>query len=135
MRMPMSAAIDRPQALNMTLRNRRLTPLKGAAGYLPISQSAYRTTVAKIKAGIRIETRSDFITANSTAAPATTASGRDTYSQNEKHSGIRQRYCAAQREIVFCSARILNWDYHPGRKQGNRRSIRQIITTTTRGGI
>jgi hypothetical protein len=89
----MIAAIDRPQALNNTLRNRRLIPLKGAAGYLPISQSAYRTTVAKIKAGIRIETRSDFITANSTAAPATIASSRGAYSRNAKHSGIRHRYC------------------------------------------
>jgi hypothetical protein len=40
--------------------------LKGKDGYLPISQSRYRKAVAKIKAGIRITTRRDFITANFT---------------------------------------------------------------------
>jgi hypothetical protein len=62
----MTAAIDRPQALIIAFRHRRLNPLKGAAIYLPISQSAYRTADTKIKAGIRITTRSDFITANFT---------------------------------------------------------------------
>jgi len=66
MRIPMIAATDRPQALNISLRHRRLTLLKGKDGYLPISQSRYRKAVAKIKAGIRITTRSDFITANFT---------------------------------------------------------------------
>src|SRR5215510_1954041 len=101
MRIPMIAAIDRPQALNNTLRNRRLTPLKGAAGYLLISQSAYRTTVAKIKAGIRIEIRSDFITANFTAAPATTASSRDTYSQDVKHSGFDSAIALFREKLYF----------------------------------
>jgi hypothetical protein len=63
----MIAATDRPQALIINIRHRRLIPLKGAAGYLPISQSRYITAVARIKAGIRIATRSDFITANFTA--------------------------------------------------------------------
>jgi hypothetical protein len=67
MRIPMIAAIDRPQALIIILRHRHLITLKGAAGYLPIRQSRYRTAVTKIKAGIRITTRSDFITANFTA--------------------------------------------------------------------
>jgi len=62
----MIAATDRPQARNISFRHRRLIPLKGAAGYLPNSQSRYRKAVAKIKAGIRITTRSDFITANFT---------------------------------------------------------------------
>jgi hypothetical protein len=62
----MVAATDRPQARNINFRHRRLIPLKGAVGYLPISQSRYRKAVAKIKAGIRITTRSDFITANFT---------------------------------------------------------------------
>jgi hypothetical protein len=63
----MIAADDRPQALNIILRHRRLILLKGAAGYLPIHQSRNRTAVAKIKAGIRIVTRSDFITVNFTS--------------------------------------------------------------------
>jgi hypothetical protein len=67
MRIPMIAAANRPQALNINFRHRRLISLKGAAGYLPIRQSRYRTTVTRIKAGIRIVTRSDFITANFTA--------------------------------------------------------------------
>jgi hypothetical protein len=62
----MIAATDRPQALSISLRHRRLTPLKGMDGYLPISQSRYRKAVAKIKAGIRITIRSDFITVNFT---------------------------------------------------------------------
>jgi len=66
MRIPMIAATDRPQARNISLRNCRLTLLKGKDEYLPISQSRYRKAVAKIKAGIRITTRSDFITANFT---------------------------------------------------------------------
>lgn len=63
----MIAADDRPQALNIILRHRRLIPLKGAAGYLPIHQSRNRTAVTKIKAGIRIVTLIDFITSNFTA--------------------------------------------------------------------
>jgi len=66
MRIPMIAATDRPQAVNIALRHRRLPLLKNAVEYLPISQSRYRTAVAKIKAGIRITTRSDFITVNFT---------------------------------------------------------------------
>jgi hypothetical protein len=64
MRIPMIAATDRPQALIIIFRHRRLIPLNGAVRYLPISQSRYKTADAKIKAGIRIETRSDFITAH-----------------------------------------------------------------------
>jgi hypothetical protein len=67
MRIPMIAATDRPQALNKILRHRLLIPLKFAVGYLPITHSRYRTAVAKIKAGIRIATRNNFITANFTA--------------------------------------------------------------------
>jgi hypothetical protein len=67
MRIPMIAATERPHALNRIFRHRRLISLKGAAGYLPISQIKNRTAVAKIKAGIRIATRSDFISANFTA--------------------------------------------------------------------
>jgi len=80
MRIPMIAATDLPQALNKTLRHRLLTPLKRAVRYLPISQSRKRTAVAKIKAGIRIATRNDFITTNFTAAPTTAASSRASYS-------------------------------------------------------
>jgi hypothetical protein len=67
MRIPMIAATERPQALNMIFRHRRLSSLKGAVGYLPISQIKNRAADAKIKAGIRIATRSDFIAANFTA--------------------------------------------------------------------
>jgi hypothetical protein len=63
----MIAATDRPQALSIILRHRRLIPLKGAVGYLPTSQSRYKMAVAKIKAGIRITTRNDFIIANFTS--------------------------------------------------------------------
>jgi hypothetical protein len=66
MRIPMIAATDFPQKLIIMIRHRRLILLKGAAGYLPISQSRYITAVTRIKAGIRIVTRSDFITANFT---------------------------------------------------------------------
>jgi len=66
MRIPMIAATDRPQARNISRLHCRLTLLKGKDEYLPISQSRYRKAVAKIKAGIRITTRSDFITANFT---------------------------------------------------------------------
>jgi hypothetical protein len=62
----MIAATERPQAVNISLRHRRLALLKGKDGYLPISQSRNRKAVAKIKAGILITTRSDFITANFT---------------------------------------------------------------------
>jgi hypothetical protein len=80
MRIPMIAATDRPQALNKTLCHRLLTLLKRAVRYLPISQSRKRTAVARIKAGIRIATRNDFITINFTAGPTTTASSRGVYS-------------------------------------------------------
>jgi hypothetical protein len=63
----MIAADDRPQALNINLRHRGLIFLKPVTRYLPISQIRNRTAVAKIKAGIRIMTRTDFITANFTA--------------------------------------------------------------------
>jgi hypothetical protein len=63
----MIAAADRPQVLNINLRHRRLTPLRRAVRYPPIIKSRNRTAVANIKAGIRITTRSDFITANFTA--------------------------------------------------------------------
>jgi hypothetical protein len=62
----MIAATERPQASNISFRHRLLTLLKGKDVYLPISQSRYRKAVAKIKAGIRITTRSDFITTNFT---------------------------------------------------------------------
>jgi len=78
----MIAAIDRPQALNSILRHRRLIPLKDVVGYLLISQSRNRTAVTNIKAGIRIATRIDFITANFTASSTTTASNRATYSRD-----------------------------------------------------
>jgi hypothetical protein len=74
----MIAAIDRPQALIINIRHRRLIPLKGAAGILPISQSRNIMAVTSIKTGIRIMTRRDFITANFTAAPMRTASSRAT---------------------------------------------------------
>jgi hypothetical protein len=64
MRIPMIAATDCPQTLIIFFRHRRLAPLKGAVRHLPISQSRYRTADAIIKAGIRIESRSDFITAH-----------------------------------------------------------------------
>src|SRR5262249_52815374 len=88
----MTAASDRPQPPTVMFRHRRLNSLNGAVGYLPISQIRYQNAEAKIKAGIRIATRSNFIADYCTASTRTSASSLANYSRGSKLSTAELRY-------------------------------------------
>jgi len=81
----MTAASDRPQPPTTKFRHRPLAVLNGETGNLTISQSRYQNAEAKIKAGIRIMTRSNFIDTHSTASSRLRADLKDTMGRkNEK---------------------------------------------------